>query len=171
MGVVLSDVLKFLVGLISGVIFTALIAVIAIFAIAYSFGRNREKPVTVANGSTLVLRLEGDIPERPPVDYNIPLFGNKTALTVQNVWSILRKAAADSRDQGNGAGAARPEIGWGKLQEIRADIEQFRKSGQADLRLPEGAGHARLLPGHGLRPAFTCQPEDLLNLKGHAVRD
>ena len=66
--------LKFLIGVLTGVIFAVVIAVIAIFAIAYSFGRNREKPAAVANGSTLVLRLDGPIPERQPVSYDLPIF-------------------------------------------------------------------------------------------------
>ena len=165
MAVVLSDVLKFLVGLISGVILTAVIAVIAVFSIAYSFGRKGEKPVTVSDGSTLVLRLDGDIPERPQVDYNIPLFGNRTALTVQNVWSLLRKAAADSRIKAIVLEPSNPQIAWGKLQELHSDLEQFRKSGKPVYAYLKAPG----TKDYYLATACTriyLSPEDLLNLKG-----
>ncbi len=83
--VLFSNVLKFLVGLLSGIILTMLILVIGVFAIAATVGRTRDKSVNVSDGSTLVLRLDGDVPERTPVDYNVPFFGTKSPLTVENV--------------------------------------------------------------------------------------
>ena len=160
-----SDVLKFLVGLISGVLLTVLISVIGLFAIAYSFGRNREKPVSVSDGSTLLLRLDGEIPERPPVDYNIPFLGNKSAMTVENVWSTLRKAASDSRIKAIVLEPANPQIAWGKLQELHADLELFRKSGKPVYAYLKSPG----TKDYYLATAATriyLSPEDLLNLKG-----
>lgn len=157
--------LKFLIGVLTGVIFAIVIAVIAIFAIAYSFGRNREKPATVASGSTLVIRLDGQIPERQPVDYGLPIFQTKTPLTVADVWSSLRKAAADSRIKAIVLEPSEPEIGWGKLQEIRADIENFKKSGKpvyAYLKTP-GARDFYLATA---ATRVYLSPEDVLNLKG-----
>ena len=160
-----SDVLKFVVGLLSGIILTVVIAVIGLFAIAYSFGRNREKPVSVADGSTLVLRLEGDIPERPPVEYNIPFFNQKSVLTVQNVWSILRKSAADSRIKAIVLEPADPQIAWGKLQELHADIEQFRKSGKPVYAYLKAPGTKDYYLATACNRIYLS-PEDLLNLKG-----
>jgi len=163
--VLFSDVLKFLVGLISGVLLTVLISVIGLFAIAYSFGRNREKPVSVSDGSTLLLRLDGEIPERPPVDYNIPFLGNKSAMTVENVWSTLRKAASDSRIKAIVLEPANPQIAWGKLQELHADLELFRKSGKPVYAYLKSPG----TKDYYLATAATriyLSPEDLLNLKG-----
>ncbi len=157
--------LKFLTGLVSGVILTAVILVIGLFAIAYSFGRNREKPVAVADGSTLVLRLDGEIPERPPVDYNIPLFGTRSALTVENVWSTLRKAAADTRIKAIVLEPANPQIAWGKLQELHADIEQFRKSGKPVYAYLKSPGTKDYYLATAASRIYLS-PEDLLNLKG-----
>ncbi len=160
-----SNVLKFLTGVISGVILCVIVAVIGFFAIVYSFGRNRDKPVAVADGSTLVMRLEGDVPERPPVDYNIPIFGRKSPMTVEVVWSTLRKAAADSRVKAIVFEPANPHIGWGKLQELHADLEQFRKSGKPIYAYLKAPG----LKDYYLATAATriyLSPEDLLNLKG-----
>lgn len=160
-----SNVLKFLVGLISGVIVSVLIVVIGLFAIAYSFGRNREKPAPVADGSTLVLRLDREIPERPPVDYNLPFFGTRSPLTVENVWSLLRKAAADSRVKAVVLEPANPQIAWGKLQEIHSDLDKFRKSGKPVYAYLKSPG----TKDYYLATAATriyLSPEDLLNLKG-----
>ncbi len=161
----LSDVLKFLVGLISGVLLTVLVAVILIASIVFSFGRNREKPVTVADGSTLVLRMDGEIPERPPVEYNIPGFGGKSVMTVENVWSTLRKAAADSRIKAIVLEPANPGIAWGKLQELHADIEQFRKSGKPVYAYLKSPGTKDYYLATACSRIYLS-PEDLLNLKG-----
>ena len=163
--VLLSDVLKFFVGLLSGAVLTVIIAVIGLFSVAYSFGRNREKPVTVGDNSTLVLRLEGEVPERPPVDYNIPFFSQKSAMTVQNVWSLLRKSAADSRIKAIVLEPANPQIAWGKLQELHADIEQFRKSGKPVYAYLKAPGTKDYYLATACSRIYLS-PEDLLNLKG-----
>jgi len=158
-------VLKFLVGLISGVLLTVLVAVIGVFAIAYSFGRSREKPAVIADGSTLVLRLDGEIPERPPLEYNIPGFGGKPVLTVEDVWATLRKSAADPRIKAIVLQPDNPQIAWGKLQELHADIENFRKSGKPVYAYLKSPGTKDYYLATAASRIYLS-PEDLLNLKG-----
>src|SRR6185312_15141634 len=113
---------KFLLGLLTGAILVVLIGVIGFFAIASL----RSKPPAVADGSTLVLHLWGDVPEKPPVEFSIPGFGERNGITVENVWSMLRRAAFDSRIK---AVIFEPEgasVGWATMQEIRSDLETFR---------------------------------------------
>ena len=67
------------------------------------------------------------------------IFGGGGRPTVANVWMLLRKAAADSRIKAVVLEPESLEVGWGKLQEMRADLEAFRKSGKpvfAFLRSP-----------------------------------
>src|SRR6185295_11907463 len=116
---------KFLIGVLTGIILTGLFLFIAIFALA----RMREKPAIVADGSTLILDLEGEIPERAPVEFPIPFLGRRSPPTVENVWTTLRKAAADRRIKAIVFMPRNLAIGWGKLQEIRGNIENFKKSG------------------------------------------
>lgn len=114
---------KFLIGLITGVV----LVFVGMFLLVYAGLRFREKPPAVANNSVLVLRLTGDVPEKPPVDLSL-LSSSGPQLTVGDVWLNLRKAAADPRIK---ALVIEPEgltAGWGKMQEFRADIEQFRRS-------------------------------------------
>jgi protease-4 len=152
---------KFLLGLFTGAILIVLIGVIGFFAIASL----KSKPPSVADGSTLILRLSGDVPERPPVEMPIPLLQARTAVTVQNVWSLLRRAATDSRIR---AVVFEPEgasVGWAKMQEIRGDLAAFRKSGKplyAYLKSPSTRDYYM---------ASACSkiymaPADMLNLKG-----
>jgi protease-4 len=124
---------KFLLGLITGVV----LVFITIGLLFFAALRFRERPPDIAANSVLVLRLTGDIPERAPVQ--IPILSEGPGLTVSNVWMTLRKAAADANIR---AIVLEPEglsAGWAKLEELRSDVEQFRKSGKpvyAFLRTP-----------------------------------
>ncbi len=152
---------KFLLGLLTGAILVVLIGVIGFFAIASL----RSKPATIADGSTLILHVSGDVPEKPPVEFSIPGLGERSSITVENVWSMLRRAAADSRVK---AVVFEPEgasVGWATMQEIRADLENFRKSGKplvAFLKSPT-------LRDYYMATAASkiyMPPSDMLNLKG-----
>ena len=126
---------KFFIGLVTGVVLVFLSFVLLFFALL----RFREKPPQIADNSVLVLRLHGEIPEKPPVELPDFLGGGKGGATIPGVWQNLKKAAADSHIR---AVVLQPEgisAGWAKLEEIRADLEQFRKSGKpvyAYLRTP-----------------------------------
>src|SRR5665213_3852014 len=84
---------KFLLGVLTGGILIVLIVAIGVFSVASL----RSRPAAVADGSTLILHLTGDVPESPPIDITIPFLQPLTPVTVENVWSMLRRAAADSR--------------------------------------------------------------------------
>jgi len=85
---------KFLLGILVGLVLSGLCLVILVFALA-RLGSAR-KP-SVADGSILVLKLEGPIPERAPEEFPLPIFEQQSPATVQEVWDILRKAAVDAR--------------------------------------------------------------------------
>src|SRR5580658_3716928 len=117
---------KFLLGLLTGAVVMVLIIVIAVFAVASL----RTKPAAIADGSTLILHLDGDAPETPPVEVSIPFLQPRAPMTVENVWSMLRHAATDSRVKAVVFEPSGTTVGWAKMQEIHADLEQFRKSGK-----------------------------------------
>jgi len=118
---------KFLIGLLTGAILTVLLAVVIAFSLA-RFGA--EKRPVIAADSTLILRLDGEIPERPPVEYPIPFLQEQAPSTVKDVWELLRKAAVDSRIKAVVLEPQNIGAGWAKLEELRSDLEQFRKSGK-----------------------------------------
>src|SRR5581483_6339092 len=117
---------KFLLGVLTGLALTFLIFVLIVVAVL----RFKAKPPEVADGSTLILRLDGDIPEKPPIELPIPFLQDRDSTTVANVWGLLRRAATDSRIKAMVIEPSDLQIGWGKLQELRADIESFKKSGK-----------------------------------------
>jgi protease-4 len=126
---------KFLLGLATGLLLVFLTVVLLFFAAL----RFRDKPPAIADNSVLVLRLEGQIPEKSPMELPSILDGNRPGITIAGVWTTLKKAAADPHIR---AIVLLPEDlagGWAKLEEMRADLDQFRQSGKpvyAYLRTP-----------------------------------
>src|SRR5512143_1528545 len=126
---------KFFIGLATGVALVFLSIVLLFFAAL----RFRERPPQIASNSTLVLRLNGEIPEKPALELPDFLGGDKESATVPSIWQNLKKAATDSNIAALVVEPEGVQAGWAKLEEIRSDIEQFRKSGKpvyAYLRTP-----------------------------------
>ena len=151
---------KFFLGLVTGVVLVFLTLVLLFFALL----RFREKPPQIADNSVLVLRLHGDIPEKPPVELPEFLGGSEEA-TITDVWMMLRKAAADSHIKALVLEPDGLSVGWGRLDEIRSDVENFRKSGKpvfAYLRAPTARDYYVALPSDRI----YLGPEEPLYLKG-----
>jgi protease IV len=152
---------KFLLGLITGVV----VIVLALGLLVFALVRFQNRPPEVANNSVLVLRLQGDVPEKPPLDLSSILGQGNQSVTVTNVWMALRKAAADSRIK---AVVLEPDslgVSWGKLDEFRSNIETFRKSGKpvfAFLRQPGTREYYLALAADRI----YLGPEEPLMLKG-----
>jgi protease-4 len=152
---------KFLLGIVVGLALAGLSVVVLVFALA----RLGDRRPTVADGSTLVLRLEGPAPEQPPVEIPFPFWESQSPVTVRDTWEILRRAAGDRRikalvlaPQGYGAG-------WAKLQEVRDGILEFRKTGKpvlAWLRTPRAREYYLATAADRIYLA----PEDWLDVKG-----
>lgn len=152
---------KFLLGIVVGVVVAVVIGVIALFAIASL----RSRPAEIASGSTLVVHLSGELPERAPVEFPLEAFGQRAPLTMQEVWLLLRKAAVDQRIK---AVVIEPDglaIGWGKMQELHYDFEQFRKSGKPLYAYLKSPGTKEYYVSTAASKVYIG-PDDMLNLKG-----
>lgn len=156
---------KFLLGLLCGVILCILAGFILIFAVIRIASSFSEPPPTVADGSTLIFKLGGEVPEKSPPELPLPFLSEQEPITVQQVWQTFRKAAADSRIKAVIFEPRSLQIGWGTMQEIRQDMLEFRKSGKplvAFLRGP--AGREYYLATAADKIYMTS--EDMLDLKG-----
>jgi len=153
---------KFLLGFVIGILFVALVGVILVAA-AIRFGGSR-RPQVVAN-SALVLQLEGDLPEQPAMEFPIPFFDNQQPLTIAENWQMLRNAAADSRIQAMVLEPRGLDVGWAKLEELRADIVNFKKSGKPVYAFLRGAGTKEYYLATAADKVFMS-PEDELDVKG-----
>lgn len=154
---------NFVFGILTGFLFLALTVVI--FSVALV--RLASRPVSVPNNAVLVVRLTGDVPERPGVTppVPIPFIGGAQSATVRDYWDLFRKASADKRVR---AMVVQPDglsSGWGKLDELRSGIEKFRASGKpvyAWLRSPNTRDYYVATAAERIYMA----PEGVLDLKG-----
>jgi protease-4 len=155
---------KFLIGLVVGLVLAGMFLLIGVLAMAKL---GDQKP-TVAKDATLVLRLEGEIPEKAPLDMGIPFLQETPPATVIDIWQSLQRAAADPKIKAVVLMPRNMAVGWAKLQELRSDLVEFKKSGKpllVYLRAPR-------TPEYYLATAadkIYLVPEDMLDMKGVRV--
>ena len=92
---------KFLLGLATGVILVFL----TIFLLFFSLLRLREKPPDIADNSVLVMHLSGDLPEKAPLELPDFLTSGTGPVTVTALWRALDAAASDPHITRRGAAA------------------------------------------------------------------
>src|ERR1035441_10765460 len=114
---------KFLLGLATGLLVSFLPVRLGFF-VAWRF---RDRPPDIAGNSVLVLRLAGEIPEKPPVEMPAFLGGDGPGVTVTGLWVTLRKAAADSHIKAVVLEPERLSAGWAKLEEMRSEERRVGK--------------------------------------------
>jgi len=71
------------------------IVFLTIFLLFFTLLRFREKPPVVADNSVLVLRLEGEVPEKPAVELPDFLSNTPQTVTMTALWRSLEAAASD----------------------------------------------------------------------------
>jgi protease-4 len=152
---------KFFTGFFIGLVAAGLLAVLVIF-VAIRLGS--PKPTVEAN-STLVLRLEGDVPEQAPVDVPIPFLQNQAPMTMVETWRLLQMAAADNRIKALVIEPSGLTAGWAGLEELRADIVAFKKSGKPVHAYLRGAGTHEYYVATAADDIYMA-PEDELDVKG-----
>src|SRR5579884_1556328 len=114
---------RFIIGVITGILFAGFVG----FIIVLSLLRLGQRKPAVEEGSTLILRLTGEIPEKPPTEIPIPFVEAQTPPTVAEIWSGLRRAAADSRIKAVVIEPGSLVVGWATLEELHSDLVEFRK--------------------------------------------
>ena len=153
---------KFLIGLVTGLVLAGMVAFIAGLVFA-SLG---ERKVKVSDGSVLMLRLQGDVPEKPQVDMPIPFLEKEgDTITVTEMWRALERASTDNRIKAIILEHHATAMGWAKMQEIRADLVKFKKSGKPIYAYLRGPGlREYYLASVADKIYFT--PTDILYIKG-----
>lgn len=113
--------------LIVGGIFLALflVAIIGIMIFAESVSKPK-----VAENSVLVLNISGSLPDYAPDDSTAKLFGLGQSESFSSLLTQLRKAKVDKRIGAVLLDINSPSIGWGKADELRAAIADFKTSGK-----------------------------------------
>lgn len=152
---------KFLIGLLCGFFFAAL----ALVVLAFAAIRLGDRTPSVPPKGALVMKLDGDMPERAPVALPIPWFQSQAPPTMLEMWNLLRRAETDDRIQALVLDIKDLDFGWARLQELRDSVVRFKKSGKpvlAYLRHPRAREYYLATAADQI--FFTR--EDLLDLKG-----
>ncbi len=102
-----------------------LVAVIGIALMAESLGRP-----SVPENSVLVLSVSGSLPDYTPEEPLAKAVGINQAQSFTGLLTQLRKAKVDSRVSAVLLEINFPGIGWGKADELRDAIQDFRTSGK-----------------------------------------
>src|ERR1700704_1574985 len=152
---------KFLLGFVIGLLFAGLFVVILAFAAV----RLSDRTPSLSAGSTLVLHLEGELPEQSPVDLPIPFLQDQQPMTMIETWQLLRKAAADSRIKALVLEPRGLAVGWAKLEELRADVAAFKKSGKPVYAYLRGPSAHEYFVATAADKIYMA-PEDFLDVKG-----
>jgi protease-4 len=153
---------KFFITLIAIFVVVALLATIAGWMLVVRGPR-------VADHSTLILRIGGDLVETPPNDVIGQVTGGARAQTVRGYVETVRRAKSDSRIDSMllvPTGFDSPY--WGKIQEIRDAVIDFRKSGKRVTAYLEDAGEREYYLATAADRIFML-PTSPLNVKGLAA--
>jgi protease IV len=84
----------------------------------------------VPENSVLVLNVSGDLPDYNPPDPMAEVFGIEQAESFSSLITQIRKAKVDTRVGGILLDINFPGIGWGKADELREAIKDFKTSGK-----------------------------------------
>src|SRR5947209_6371911 len=158
---------KFLLGVLVGVVVAIVGTVIVVAAVGRIFAT---KQPTIAANSALVLTLEGNIPEAAPVEIPIPFVQAQSSPTVRDVWTSLRQAANDHRVKAVVLQPHDVTAGWGKLQELRQEILNFKKSGKPVYAYLQAAGSREYYLAVAADKVYLS-PDDLLDVKGFRLEE
>ncbi len=102
-----------------------LVAVIGIALLAESMS----KP-DIADNSVLILNVSGSLPDYAPEDSTAKLFGFGQGQSFSGLLAQLRKAKVDARVGAVLLDIDFPGIGWGKADELRDAVAEFKASGK-----------------------------------------
>ena len=158
---------KFFAGLLVGIV----VAILSSLIIFLAFGRLfSSKPPTIAGDTALVLSLSGDIPEAASLDLPFPFFQSEPSPTVRDLWTSLHEAATDHRIRALVLKPQSLSAGWGKLQELRHEILEFKKSGKPVYAYLQGAGSREYYLASTADKVFVS-PDDSLEVKGFLLEE
>jgi protease-4 len=152
---------KFLLGLLSGVVLSFLLVfVLVILVVALRSGEP-----AIERDSVLVVELRGDFPEAAAADVSLEYLRFGPPLTLLDLRNNIKKAAKDDRIRALALRCGGFGGGWAKAQEIRWDIEDFKKSGKPVVAFMQVGGTVDYLIASAADEVYLT-PEGMLDVKG-----
>jgi len=152
---------KWLLGVLTGI----LLCFFLLFFFAGVGWYLQSRPPAISSNTTLILKFDGDIPEQAPQDIAGQLFGEPQQQSLIPTLRRIEQAAADRRITGILMKVSGLGIGWGKLQQLRQTLDDFRKSGKNLTALLEVAGTREYYLASVANKVYLS-PAGVLDLKG-----
>lgn len=115
------------------------IVVFFFFLLIIALASSGDSQPRVASGSTVVLEVGGSIPEISVDDPLAQAFGSEPPLDLARIRQVLRMAASDARVDGVWLKVAPMATSWATLEEIRAALLDYQKSGKPLYATADGA--------------------------------
>ena len=112
--------------IIGGIFFVFILVAVIGLALVFSSASGPAVP----DNSVLVLKVSGGLPDYAPDDPTARLLGITQPQSFTSLLTQLRKAKVDNRIGAVLLDIEFPQIGWGKAEELRAAIKDFRASGK-----------------------------------------
>lgn len=156
---------KFLLGAFVGLLFAA-ICVVVVLGVLWKMGGGNVP--SIPDNSVLVLNLEGDVPEVPPVSLKLPFGEGQSAPTVRDLWTAIHAAADDSRVKAILLKPHGLSVGWAKLEELRQDLADFKTSGKPVYAYLETPGMHEYYLASAADKIYVS-PDDYLEVKGFRI--
>jgi protease-4 len=158
---------KFFLGVLIGIVVAVLGSIIVLFAIGRIFAN---KQPTVADTSVLVLDLQGEVPEAAPVEIPFPIGRAQASPTVRDLWTSLHEAAKDQRIKAVILEPRSIGAGWAKLEEIRQEIVEFKKSAKPVYAYLQAPGSREYYLA-SVADKVYLSPDDILDVKGFLLEE
>jgi protease-4 len=152
---------KYLLGVLTGIVLVAMLVLIA----ALLFASLHSAEPAIENNSVLSIDLSGPVPEHVAVDFSLDFLDHGVPPTVLEMHDLFQKAAADKRIRAMVLYCQDLEVGWARAQELRWDIEQFRKSGKPVMALLAGGDSIDYYVASAADEVYLL-PEALLDVRG-----
>jgi protease IV len=125
--------------------------------IAYAIKHNEPD---IKDNSILTLKVEGDLPDYVPEDFTRRLLGQDDQ-SLTNLLLQFRKAKVDKRIKGILLEVTMSGAGWGKADEIREAITDFRKSGKPVYAYMEYGANKEYYIATAADKIFVAPPGDI----------
>ncbi len=152
---------KYLLGILTGFILVVMLVVIA----ALMFSTLRSSEPSIVDNSVLSVELSGPVPEHIAMDFSFNFLDHGVPPTMLEMHDLFEKAAADKRIRAVALYCHDLDVGWARAQEIRSDIEKFRKSGKPVLALMSGGDSTDYYVASAADQVYLL-PEAMLDVRG-----
>ena len=152
---------KYLLGVLSGFVLAILLALAILLVIVMV----QSADPAIPSDAVLEIRLSGPVPEHIPTDFSLEFLESGTPPTLLQIRNAFKKAAKDDRIRAIVLRCGGLSVGWGKAQEIRWAIEEFKESGKPVVAFLQVGSSLDYLVASAADQVFLT-PEGLLDVKG-----